>query len=291
MAKRIFHLLLLTAILPGGQSFSQQPNRWAFIGIKIDEEVGCINKAYTKYETRWMLKDNNFSKNVDSLEKEFKKANPGHYIALHIYTATMKEPRVIALVEKLWECSRINKPEKRVSSYTFYSATDKESLIKQIETDQKLYPEVKAYKITQWYYSKDILPELELAWEKNNPKGTKEVQEVDHDGVKVQYTISETSAGKIYVVMQATNTHTKLESILTLTGKDGSIIKQTIAPNSTYTKKLPATDTHFEVQVTFKPYQNASGTDVIEYVKKIVKSRVTVKDRKIYTNGGNGKRG
>jgi hypothetical protein len=108
----------------------------------------------------------------------------------------------------------------------------------------------------------------------NTEPGEKTTLEVNYEGVMVKYTVAKTSGGNTYVLMQATNTHEKVQASLVLSPKTGSAVIISIDPGATYTTKLNLAD--YEVGVSFKPYKNASGPDITGLIKKVVKYLVTV---------------
>lgn len=141
---------------------SQTEVKWTFHGITIEEEVGCINKASTKHSSCWIVRDKDYPRKTDSLNKELKLKYGFGYSIFPVTVVAGKE-RYIALVERDVQCRSYGGDKKDIISYRFYSGDTDSSISRQIESDMKLYPGILRSRIIERIDCREKTGELEKA--------------------------------------------------------------------------------------------------------------------------------
>jgi hypothetical protein len=143
-------LVLLTAPSP-------PPEVWVFQGIEISEKVGCVNNPVVATRYTWIRKDSEYEVRRQALREELRRAH-NSLASINTFQIRADKPRTIALVRKTLSCAQWNGPRKTVHSYRWHDGSDKESLLRELESDQRTSSDIQAFEVVQWI---DVAGELQ----------------------------------------------------------------------------------------------------------------------------------
>lgn len=131
-------------------TISPQPAEvWEFVGIEISQNVGCINDPMVEARHVWIRCGEDHRVQRAALVEELRQRY-GSRLHLRSFQVRVGSPRAIALVRKTLRCTRYSGPTTTVQSYRWYAGDDQAAVLRELETNRRITPDVQAFEVVLW---------------------------------------------------------------------------------------------------------------------------------------------
>lgn len=146
--------ILFTAVLLAvpASAFAQSSGSWEFIGIGVEEKVGCVNNPATRYGYTWVTKDGNPNFSAERLQVRDSLKREYGMVQLTPLTVRADRPQTIAVVKKFISCGQWSGPRKMVTSYAFVTGPDSLAIVRRLENDVQTstLKDLKGFEVLEW---------------------------------------------------------------------------------------------------------------------------------------------
>jgi hypothetical protein len=258
------------------QCFSQNREKWIFHGVSVEEDLGCLTKAFTRHEIIWIKHDEFYKSRRDSLNKTLKQRYNPNYFSIKMSAAEKGNSSFIALVERKRKCTGSKATIPIITVYTFFTGDTEESIQRQAETEMKLYPQLVSYKILQLIKTDEAFAKLENDNPTNDYSVASNEQVISYDGLSARYITKK--EGNLLVLAQFTNLNKDKIAIVVITplGQDSEI--QVLQPGEKITQKYSGNELQIQIKHLDPVFKEKISIDYLKKLKDWVGSEVRVKD-------------